>query len=142
MRIWYDSSGGGAGVQILYIVTYSAGGGTPSNVQIVAGQNASGAAASWAGNAPWTGSGQYLEATGLAENTQYDSAAVIYDGTTYSNVVEIPGVWVTLATLELGDLINTTIIDSPDLIVSDFSFLLSSLVPSEINSSGGRLTLN
>jgi hypothetical protein len=55
---------------------------------------------------------------------------------------EIPGVWVTLATLELGDLINTTIIDSPDLIVSDFSFLLSSLVPSEINSSGGRLTLN
>jgi ABC-type nitrate/sulfonate/bicarbonate transport system substrate-binding protein len=31
--------------QTLYIVTYPAGGGTPSNVQIVAGQNASGVAA-------------------------------------------------------------------------------------------------
>lgn len=128
--------------QILYIVTYPAGSGTPSNAQIVAGQNASGTAASWAGNAVWTGSGQYLDATGLAENTQYDSAAVIYDGTTYSNVVEIPGVWITLATLELAGLINTTIIESPDLIVSDFSFLLSSLVPSEINSTGGLLTIN
>ncbi len=128
--------------QTLYIVTYPAGTGTPSNVQIVAGQQFSGAAASWAGNAAWTGSGQYLEATGLSASTEYDSAAVIYDGTTYSNVVEIPGVWVTLATLELAGLINTTIIDSPDLIVSDFSFLLSSLVPSEINNSGGRLTLN
>jgi len=95
MRIWYDSSVAGAGVQTLYIVTYPAGTGLPSNTQIVAGQNASGAAASWAGNAEWTGSGQYLEATGLDPSTEYDSAAVIFDGVTYSNVVEVSGTWTT-----------------------------------------------
>jgi hypothetical protein len=83
--------------QTLYIVTYPAGTGTPSNVQIVAGQQFSGAAASWAGNAAWTGSGQYLEATGLSASTEYDSAAVIYDGTTYSNVVQVSGTWTTLS---------------------------------------------
>jgi hypothetical protein len=87
----------GITVQTLFVVTYPAGGGTPSNVQIVAGQQYSGAAASWAGNAEWTGSGQYLEATGLSASTEYDSAAVIFDGTTYSNVVEVSGIWTTLS---------------------------------------------
>jgi hypothetical protein len=82
--------------QVLYIVTYPAGTGTPSNAQIVAGQDSTGAAASWAGNATWTGSGQYLDATGLSASTEYDSAAVIFDGTTYSNVVHVDG-WTTLS---------------------------------------------
>jgi hypothetical protein len=88
-------------VQTLFVVTYPAGAGTPSNAQIVAGQQYSGAAASWAGNAAWTGSGQYLEATGLDAATEYDSAAVIYDGTTYSNVVEVSGTWTTLSSAHL-----------------------------------------
>jgi len=83
--------------QTLYIVTYPAGTGTPSNAQIVAGQQFSGAAASWADHAEWTGSGQYLEATGLSASTEYDSAAVIYDGTTYSNVVQVVDTWTTLS---------------------------------------------
>jgi hypothetical protein len=87
----------GITVQTLFAVTYPAGTGTPSNAQIVAGQDSTGAAASWAGNAVWTGSGQYLDASGLDPATEYDSAAVIYDGTTYSNVVEVSGTWTTLS---------------------------------------------
>jgi hypothetical protein len=83
--------------QVLYIVTYPAGTGTPSNAQIVAGQDSTGAAASWADNAVWIGSGQYLDASGLSASTEYDSAAVIFDGTTYSNVVEVSGTWTTLS---------------------------------------------
>jgi hypothetical protein len=83
--------------QTLYIVTYPAGTGTPSDAQIVAGQQYSGAAASWADHADWTGSPQYLDASGLSASTEYDSAAVIYDGTTYSNVVEVSGTWTTLS---------------------------------------------
>jgi hypothetical protein len=83
--------------QVLYIVTYPAGTGTPDGPQIVAGHDATDSAASWAGNATWTGSGQYLEATGLSASTEYDSAAVIYDGTTYSNVVQVVDTWTTLS---------------------------------------------
>jgi hypothetical protein len=82
--------------QTLYIVTYPAGTGTPSDAQIVAGQDSTGAAASWAGNAIRTGSVQYLDVSGLDPDTEYDSAAVIYDGTFYSNVVEVSGTWTTL----------------------------------------------
>jgi len=93
--------------QTLYIVTYPAGTGTPSDIQIVAGQQFSGAAASWSGNATWTGSGQYLEATGLSASTEYDSAAVIYDGTTYSNVVQVVGTWTTLSGATAAELATT-----------------------------------
>jgi hypothetical protein len=87
----------GITVQTLFAVTYPSGTGTPSNVQIVAGQDSTGSAASWSGNAVWTGSGQYLDASGLDPATEYNSAAVIYDGTTYSNVVEVSGTWTTLS---------------------------------------------
>ena len=87
----------------LYIVDYAAGLAAPSGAQIVAGQDVNGNAAAWAGNAAWTGTGQYLDASGLTPSTGYDSAAVLFDGASYSNVVEVAGTWSTaIAVLPAG----------------------------------------
>lgn len=76
--------------QTLYVVVYASALGNPSAAQIAAGQDATSSAATWAnGGATWTGSGQYVDATGLSSGTSYKAAAAVYDsGTaTYSNVV-------------------------------------------------------
>jgi len=84
------------GVTTLYEVAYPSALAAPSGPQIAAGNNVNDTTASWAGNAAWTGAGQYIDATGLDASTSYKASAVVSDGVDYSNVVTSDA-WSTLS---------------------------------------------
>ena len=117
MRIWFDASGGSTPTQTLYVVVYPAALSPPSNAQIVAGHDYTDSSAAWAGNAAYTGTGQYLDASGLDAGTSYKASAVIYDGTEYSNVVT-SSAWDTTSAsvnLTLNDASHAHSADTPTL---------------------------
>src|SRR5574340_437048 len=75
----------------LYWVVYANGGGTPTGSQVVAGQDASGAAALASGSVAYTAAGTYDAASTistLSPSTAYQAAWVAYDGASYSTVVQ------------------------------------------------------
>lgn len=75
---------------VLYWVVYAAAGSAPSGAQIIAGQDATGSAASASGSEIYVSPGVYDETTpitGLLGNTSYRVAWVAYDGSSYSAVV-------------------------------------------------------
>ena len=86
----------------LYVVVYPDSATDPADdaggrAQIVAGQNGDGGAATYASGAvAWTGSGQQVSASGLSAGTIYRAAAVVYDGSSYSNRV-LSGAFTALA---------------------------------------------
>lgn len=80
--------------QTFYVVAYLASATDPADdatghAQIKNGQDGSGAAAAWSGNAAWSGPSTFVDTSGLTEGTLYATAAVVYDDVlaSYSNRV-------------------------------------------------------